>query len=91
MRWKPALNAFDIAYPPAASRSMARDPRATARRVRYGASGEGHPWNSVVPPGGGLLDTWSEPTRLPGWLIERDLDVYAADFARTGFTGGLRR
>jgi hypothetical protein len=43
----------------------------------------------VVPPGGGILDLWPEPAKLPGWLTERDLDVYPADFARTGFTGGL--
>ncbi|MFC9332068.1 alpha/beta fold hydrolase, partial [Kitasatospora sp. NPDC057015] len=26
---------------------------------------------------------------LPAWLSEADLDVYAEDFARTGFSGGL--
>lgn len=29
--------------------------------------------------------------RLPGWLSERDLDVYAGEFERTGLTGALNR
>ncbi|MGW0549705.1 alpha/beta fold hydrolase [Streptomyces altiplanensis] len=29
--------------------------------------------------------------RLPAWLSERDLDVYAGEFERTGFTGALNR
>ncbi|WP_181801027.1 alpha/beta fold hydrolase [Streptomyces shenzhenensis] len=29
--------------------------------------------------------------RLPGWLRERDLDVYAEEFERTGLTGALNR
>ncbi|MDC0772222.1 alpha/beta fold hydrolase [Streptomyces sp. HD] len=29
--------------------------------------------------------------RLPGWLGERDLDVYAGEFERTGLTGALNR
>lgn len=30
-----------------------------------------------------------EPPALPGWLSEADIDAVAADYARTGFTGGL--
>lgn len=29
--------------------------------------------------------------KLPGWLGERDLDFYAAEFERTGLTGALNR
>ncbi|MHA6758243.1 alpha/beta fold hydrolase [Streptacidiphilus sp. PAMC 29251] len=29
--------------------------------------------------------------RLPGWLTEEDLDVYAGEFERTGLTGALNR
>jgi pimeloyl-ACP methyl ester carboxylesterase len=40
--------------------------------------------------GTGYLDVLSEPPdRLPGWLTEADIDHYAGEFARTGFTGGL--
>ena len=28
---------------------------------------------------------------MPAWLTEDDLDVYAGEFERTGFTGGLNR
>ncbi|MBB4944504.1 pimeloyl-ACP methyl ester carboxylesterase [Kitasatospora gansuensis] len=43
----------------------------------------------VVPEGGTFLDLLPEAGALPGWLTEADLDVYAEDFARTGFSGGL--
>jgi pimeloyl-ACP methyl ester carboxylesterase len=29
------------------------------------------------------------PASLPGWLSEADIDFYAAEFARSGFQGGL--
>jgi pimeloyl-ACP methyl ester carboxylesterase len=28
---------------------------------------------------------------MPTWLTDEDLDVYAGEFERTGFTGGLNR
>ncbi|AWG63902.1 hydrolase [Mycobacteroides abscessus] len=38
----------------------------------------------------GYLDVLPTPPALPwNWLSEPDLDYYAAEFARTGFTGGL--
>ena len=30
-----------------------------------------------------------DPPTLPAWLTEADIDFYAAEFARTGFRGGL--
>ncbi|MEU9581623.1 alpha/beta fold hydrolase [Streptomyces chilikensis] len=43
-----------------------------------------------VPHGGRLRDRF--PTgALPAWLTEDDLDVYAAEFERTGLTGALNR
>ncbi|WP_371621712.1 alpha/beta hydrolase [Streptomyces sp. NBC_01116] len=43
-----------------------------------------------VPTGGRMADRF--PTGLlPGWLDERDLDVYAEEFERTGLTGALNR
>lgn len=43
-----------------------------------------------VPQGARMRDRFvSGP--LPGWLSEDDLDVYAAEFERTGFTGALNR
>jgi pimeloyl-ACP methyl ester carboxylesterase len=71
----------------------ARDVRASLRRFLYGASGD-NPANAspqlpLVPPGGGFLDLYPEPETLPGWLTEADIDVFAAVFTRSGFTGGL--
>jgi pimeloyl-ACP methyl ester carboxylesterase len=37
----------------------------------------------------GLLAAMTSPPALPAWLTEGDLDFYAAEFARTGFSGGL--
>ena len=31
----------------------------------------------------------ADPERLPSWLTDEDVDFYAAEFARTGFRGGL--
>ncbi|MEU3839114.1 alpha/beta hydrolase [Streptomyces sp. NPDC028635] len=50
----------------------------------------GAPDPHFVGKGGTLRDRF--PTgRLPGWLDERALDVYAAEFERTGLTGALNR
>ncbi|MER5521043.1 alpha/beta hydrolase [Streptomyces sp. NPDC002763] len=43
-----------------------------------------------VGAGGTLRDRFPVG-RLPGWLGERDLDVYAGEFERTGLTGALNR
>ena len=79
--------------PGVADAELARDPRATLRRLLVSASGDaprvaGHA-QPVVPPGGGMLDILVNPETLPAWLSEADLDYFAGEFARTGFTGGL--
>jgi pimeloyl-ACP methyl ester carboxylesterase len=74
--------------PGVADAELARDPRATFRRLLTAASGETAPLLPVVPEGGGFLDMCPDPERLPGWLTEADLDTYASEFAG-GFTGGL--
>ncbi|MFI9103493.1 alpha/beta fold hydrolase [Streptomyces fildesensis] len=43
-----------------------------------------------VHPGGTLRDRFPAGPR-PAWLSERDLDVYAGEFERTGLTGALNR
>jgi pimeloyl-ACP methyl ester carboxylesterase len=37
----------------------------------------------------GFLSRMVNPTSLPLWLSEADIDFYAGEFARTGFRGGL--
>src|SRR5262249_22903676 len=67
-------------------------------RLVYSASGDrprgdaraGAPREvGMVPAAGGWLTRMADPERLPPWLTEADVDVYAAAFARTGFRGGL--
>lgn len=43
-----------------------------------------------VPPGAQLRDRFTAD-ELPSWLTEADLDVYSADFERTGLAGALNR
>ena len=86
--------------PGIAEAEFEKDPRLTLRAMLYGGSGEGVATirameaNSgralgvgMVPRAGGWLPSSAPP--LPSWLSEADLDVYAADFARSGFRGPL--
>ncbi len=50
----------------------------------------GSPDPHFVSRGGRLRDRFPSG-RLPAWLSEDDLDVYAAEFERTGLTGALNR
>ena len=43
----------------------------------------------MVPRTGGFLTRTVDPPALPAWLTEADIDVFAAEFVRTGFRGGL--
>jgi pimeloyl-ACP methyl ester carboxylesterase len=84
---------FYICYfqqPGVADAELSRDPRSTLRRMLAAASGDG-PLGGipVVPEGGGFLDLCPEPAQLPGWLTESDVDVFAREFAESGFTGPL--
>lgn len=82
---------FYVAYfqqPEVADKELDRAPRTTLRRLFHSASGDGN-WQPVVAPGEGFLDTLTEPETLPGWLTAADLDTFTADFAHSGFTGGL--
>jgi epoxide hydrolase A/B len=43
----------------------------------------------MVPRQGGFLSRTVEPTALPPWLTETDIEFYAGEFGRSGFRGGL--
>ncbi len=75
--------------PGVADADMARDPRAFFRGILYSGSGDGPGWSATIPKSGRILDSLTEPRALPAWLSERDVDTYAAQFTKTGFTGGL--
>jgi len=42
-----------------------------------------------LPKSARFMDGMIQPEKLPDWLTEADLDVYAGEFERTGFRGGL--
>ncbi len=37
----------------------------------------------------GMVERLPKPDGLPDWLTQDELDVYAAEFSRTGFHGGI--
>jgi pimeloyl-ACP methyl ester carboxylesterase len=67
-----------------------RDVGTTFRKILYSISGDA-PERPVgmVPWDGGFLSRMAEPTALPIWLGDADIDFYVAQFSRTGFRGGL--
>lgn len=75
--------------PGVAEAELGRDPRRTLRMVLRTPTREVNPLVTMVPRQGGWLSRLPEPTALPGWLSEADLDFYAGEFERTGFAGGL--
>ncbi|PSJ60493.1 alpha/beta fold hydrolase [Kumtagia ephedrae] len=78
--------------PGVAEAELERDPRATVRTMLYAVSGEGTGAGagiSMVPRSAGILQGVEAPAMLPHWLGESDIDVYAGEFERTGFAGGL--
>ena len=82
--------------PGVAEAELDRDPRSTIRRVLYFGSGDsprptvpvGAGNVGMVPRCGKFLSGVEPPATLP-WLTEADIDVYAGEFTRTGFRGGL--
>jgi pimeloyl-ACP methyl ester carboxylesterase len=84
--------------PGVAEAELERDVRLSLRRLLYSGSGDvprRAPTISspdavgMVPRRGGFLSRTVEPSALPPWLTEADIDFYAGEFARTGFRGGL--
>lgn len=79
--------------PGVAEAELERDVRATMRRMFYGLSGDTPPaerWHPIqLDPHSNMLGSVPDPTTLPHWLTEEDLEIYVATFQRTGFRGGL--
>jgi pimeloyl-ACP methyl ester carboxylesterase len=48
---------------------------------------------ATIPRGAQMRDRFVYPDEgtMPSWMSDEDLDVYTAEFERTGFTGGLNR
>lgn len=84
--------------PGVAEAELERDVRLTIRKIFYAISGDsprgedagvGADPVDMLSRQGGLLTRLENPTSLPPWFTEADLDFYAGEFARTGFRGGL--
>jgi len=87
---------FALAFqqPGVAEAELDADPRRSLRRFLHALSGEAPPdvltyLFTGKPADAGILEGMPEPTALPAWLTEADLDVYARAFERNGFRGGL--
>ena len=74
--------------PGVAEAELEADVRGTVRRVLFAISGDG-PGMPSLPKRSTFLEALPDPPVLPAWLTEADVDFYAAEFARTGFRGGL--
>jgi pimeloyl-ACP methyl ester carboxylesterase len=75
--------------PGVADAEMAEDPARTMRGMLSGLVAGDE--TSLIGPddGRGVVERLPQPESLPGWLTQQELDHYAAEFARTGFTGGI--
>jgi pimeloyl-ACP methyl ester carboxylesterase len=78
---------------PEAEAALGRELRRTFRSQLYSLSGDRPPSaggggfaGGMVPRKGGAL---TDPASLPAWVTESDIDVYAAEFTRSGFRGPL--
>jgi pimeloyl-ACP methyl ester carboxylesterase len=77
---------------PEAEATLGRDIRRVLRSQFYALSGDRPPsagggfGAGMVPRKGALLP---EPASLPAWITESDVDVYVAEFTRSGFRGAL--
>ena len=78
--------------PGKADQDLARDARDSMLRLFVGAAGGIPPqqrWRFLYPSSEAFLDTLAKVDRLPPWLSDEELQFFAGEFARTGFTGGL--
>ena len=88
-------NFFYILYfqePGPADAELARDPGRTMRLLLGGTrtpENEQAALRMLTPGPAGFLDRLTEPDRLPDWLTPAELEHYAEEFGRTGFTGAL--
>jgi pimeloyl-ACP methyl ester carboxylesterase len=77
---------------PEAEAALGRDLRRTFRSQFYSLSGDMPPsagggFAAGMVPRRGL--SLADPASLPTWITESDIDVYVAEFTRSGFRGSL--
>lgn len=87
---------FYIEYfqqPGRAETEIERDVRGWLLGFYHCASGDvvDGPNIAMVERGTQLRDKFVYPEAMPSWLTDADLDIYAGEFERSGFSGGLNR
>src|SRR5215211_4032736 len=94
---------FYIEYfqePGRAEAEIEEDVRGWLAGFTLSASGDAPPLDprlgktmATIPPGGRMRDRFvrPKPGGMPAWFTEEDLDLYAGEFERTGFSGALNR
>ena len=91
---------FYIEYfqePGRAEAEIAEDPKRWLEGFYFTASGDCPPSApdekpmGLIAPGGKMSDAFRYPDQPTAWMIPEDLAFYAAEFARSGFSGGLNR
>ena len=82
---------FHFQEPGVAEAEFERNPRTALRRVLYSISGDAprETRELTLLPGKGWLANTLDPENLPDWFTDADLDHMTAEFARSGFRGGL--
>lgn len=78
--------------PGVAEAALEKDVQSSIRRLSFTASGdfpEEARGFARIPAGGDILSNTIDPSTLPPWLSEADVDYYVGEFSRAGFRGGL--
>lgn len=93
LRVPPGMQFYQTYFqePGVAEKEFDADPKRTMRTFLYSGSGsipKEHKLPFIFPVGQKMLGT-KDPGVLPKWLKQEELDYYTAEFARTGFRGGL--
>jgi pimeloyl-ACP methyl ester carboxylesterase len=83
--------------PGVAEAELEHDIRSTVRSQLYTLSGDfpvpqvvqSIPSLGMIPRRGGLLATRINPASLPPWISEAEANIYAEQFSKSGYRGGL--
>src|SRR6266700_5722386 len=78
---------------PEAEEALGRDLRRTFRSQIYSLSGDRPPSAGGGAFAGGMVPrkgpSLTDPASLPAWITQSDIDIYVAEFTRSGFRGPL--
>jgi pimeloyl-ACP methyl ester carboxylesterase len=78
--------------PGVAEAELEKDVRRSILMMLYYASGDApatQRFTGFFDRGGGMLSAYTVPEKLPAWIQNEDLDIYAQQFKESGFRGPL--